>query len=117
MLDTVRRANHPAQTPHAYLPFIAVSPEAQDLGIGSALLQHKLNQLDLAGRPAYLEASNQRSMALYERHGFEPMPHLIQIAGGPMLYPMWRRPVPPPDSRNRTRPAASLYVVEGGREP
>lgn len=60
---------HPS-TPHAHLVFLGVSPQAQGRGVGSAILKHTLAPLDAAGLPAYLEASTERNVALYQRHGF-----------------------------------------------
>jgi ribosomal protein S18 acetylase RimI-like enzyme len=60
---------HP-NVPHAHLVFLGVAPEAQGRGVGSAILKHTLAPLDAAGIPAYLEASTERNVALYQRHGF-----------------------------------------------
>lgn len=60
---------HPS-VPHAHLVFLGVAPEAQGRGVGSAILKHTLAPLDAAGIPAYLEASTERNVALYQRHGF-----------------------------------------------
>ena len=61
---------HPA-VPHAHLQFLGVSSEAQGKGIGSALLKETLAPLDRDGVVGYLEASTERNVALYARHGFE----------------------------------------------
>jgi len=61
---------HPA-VPHAHLQFLGVSSEAQGQGIGSALLKETLAPLDASGTVGYLEASTERNVALYARHGFE----------------------------------------------
>ncbi len=60
---------HP-KVAHAHLVFLGVAPEAQGRGVGSAMLKHTLAPLDAAGIPAYLEATSERNIALYERHGF-----------------------------------------------
>lgn len=62
-------ALHPT-IPHAHLVFLGVSPEAQGRGVGSAMLKHALAPLDASGTAAYLEATSERNIALYERHGF-----------------------------------------------
>ena len=87
-LATAMNTAHPGG-PHAYLPFVAVSPQAQGKGLGTALLSRKLAALDTAGRPAYLEASNERSIPLYERLGFKQS-RRIDLVNGPPLWPMWR---------------------------
>ncbi|MEZ6021997.1 MAG: GNAT family N-acetyltransferase [Hyphomonadaceae bacterium] len=62
-------ALHP-HVPHAHLVFLGVAPAMQGRGVGSAMLKHALAPLDAAGLHAYLEASTERNIALYERHGF-----------------------------------------------
>jgi ribosomal protein S18 acetylase RimI-like enzyme len=89
-LDYLMQLHHPASGRHAYLPFIAVAPERWGQGIGTVLLRHRLSQLDLAGLPAYLEASSNRSRALYQRLGFQPTTDTLNLPGGPSLFPMWR---------------------------
>jgi ribosomal protein S18 acetylase RimI-like enzyme len=61
---------HPA-IPHAHLQFLGVASAAQGQGIGSAILKQTLAPLDQSGTAAYLEASTERNVALYARHGFE----------------------------------------------
>lgn len=66
-----RLATHHPSVPHAHLQFLGVSSAAQGQGIGSALLKATLAPLDRSGTVAYLEASTERNVALYQRHGFE----------------------------------------------
>ena len=61
---------HHPHAPHFYLAFIAVAPRLQGLGLGSALLDATLARIDAAGAAAYLENSNPKNTALYERAGF-----------------------------------------------
>lgn len=61
---------HP-HAPHAHLVFLGVAGAAQGKGVGSAILKHTLAPLDAAGTLAYLEATTERNVALYRRHGFE----------------------------------------------
>ena len=63
-------SNHPS-VPHAHLQFLGVSSAAQGKGVGSAILKETLAPLDQSGTVAYLEASTERNVALYARHGFE----------------------------------------------
>ena len=86
VLGALMSAEHPHDIAHAYLPFIAVLPEARNAGQGSALLAHHLGTLST---PAYLEASSARSIPLYERHGFVRQAP-IQLPDGPVMQPMWR---------------------------
>jgi ribosomal protein S18 acetylase RimI-like enzyme len=84
--------HHPMDRPHTYLWFIGVTPKAQGLGIGSRLLKAGLDQLDSAGRPAFLETSTERNVALYRRHGFEIIADYKPTPDGPQTYGMWREP-------------------------
>lgn len=82
--------SHP-QEPCWYLPIIGVDPAMQGRGVGSALLRYALARSDADGVPAYLESSNPRNIALYERHGFEVI-RTIQVGSSPPVVPMIRRP-------------------------
>jgi GNAT superfamily N-acetyltransferase len=90
-LDAALSAHHPAE-PHHYLAFMAVHPEHQNRGIGSALLDRHHARLDAAGLPAYLEANDPRNRDLYLRHGYVTRTP-IQLPDGPPIWPMWRTPV------------------------
>ena len=81
---------HPVGQAHLYLAFLGVVPGAQGRGLGGALLRERLARADADGVPAYLEASSQRSLALYERHGFRARGEPIALPAGPRLWPMWR---------------------------
>jgi ribosomal protein S18 acetylase RimI-like enzyme len=80
---------HPPE-PHWYLRMIGVDPSAQGRGHGAALLEHALSACDRDGTPAFLEATTERSVALYEQHGFEVAAR-TQVGDSPPLWPM-RRP-------------------------
>jgi ribosomal protein S18 acetylase RimI-like enzyme len=84
--------SHPPE-PHWYLPMIGVDPAQQGKGYGSALLDYALARCDLDGKPAYLESSSPKNIALYQRHGFE-MLGTIQVGSSPPLFPMLREPRP-----------------------
>ncbi|MER5210891.1 GNAT family N-acetyltransferase [Streptomyces sp. NPDC002838] len=84
---------HPSGRDHAYLWMIAVAPERQGEGLGTALIASVLDRCDRDGVPAYLEASNARSRKLYERLGFELAGQPLDLPdGGPQMWPMWREP-------------------------
>jgi ribosomal protein S18 acetylase RimI-like enzyme len=83
-------AHHPAE-PHWHLPLIATEPGSQGAGYGSALLRYGLTIADEQQKPAYLEATTERNMALYQRHGFE-VAGRIQAGGSPPVTPMLRVP-------------------------
>ena len=78
--------------PHFYLRIVGVRTALQGQGVGSALMQPTLQRADSAGLPAYIEASTERSAALYERLGFVHIDVLELPDGGP---PVWRMRRPP----------------------
>ena len=82
---------HP-QEDHWYMPFMGVEPSFQGQGIGSALLKHSLKECDRTQHLAYLEASSERNVAFYERHGFRVIGK-FQVGNSPQLFPMIREPV------------------------
>jgi GNAT superfamily N-acetyltransferase len=77
---------------HFYLRIVGVRTALQGQGVGSALMQPTLERADSAGLPAYIEASSERSAALYERLGFVHIDVLELPDGGP---PVWRMRRPP----------------------
>ncbi|MEV6124345.1 GNAT family N-acetyltransferase [Streptomyces sp. NPDC052077] len=83
---------HPAGRAHEYLWMIGVAPGRQGEGLGTALIGTVLDRCDREGRPAYLEASSDRSRLLYERLGFEVVGHPLELPEGPLMWPMWREP-------------------------
>jgi GNAT superfamily N-acetyltransferase len=91
-LDAALDAHHPLD-PHHYLAFLAVHPDEQNRGIGSALLDRHHARLDRAGIPAYLEANDPRNRDLYLRHGYA-IRSVLQLPDGPPLWTMWRAPMP-----------------------
>jgi GNAT superfamily N-acetyltransferase len=81
--------DHPHE-PHWYLNLIGVEPSAQGHGGGSALLAHTLERCDAEGLPAYLDSNTERSIPLYQRHGFEVTEEVRLPRGGPPFWRMWR---------------------------
>jgi len=80
---------HPAE-PHYYLAFVAVAPNRQRQGMGTAILEESLARIDKAGAPAYLENSNPRNLPLYQRLGFRTIKEVRAGEGAPPLFAMWR---------------------------
>lgn len=78
--------------PHFYVRIVGVSTALQGQGIGTALMEPTLQRADAARLPTYIEASTQRSAALYERLGFVHMDVLELPDGGPPLWLMRRPP-------------------------
>jgi ribosomal protein S18 acetylase RimI-like enzyme len=83
-------AYHPHE-PHWHLPLIGVLPSWQSRGVGSALQRKVLQHCDDEGLTAYLEATNAKNIALYQRLGFEAL-GTIRVSDCPPLTPMFRKP-------------------------
>ncbi len=77
--------------PHYYFPYIGVAPAVQGQGLGSKLMRPTLERCDEEGIPAYLEATSERNISLYERLGFEARGQL-RFGGSPPLVRMVRVP-------------------------
>jgi GNAT superfamily N-acetyltransferase len=82
--------NH-LQEPHYYIRYLGVAARFQGQGLGAALLRPTLDRCEREGLPAYLEASSERSAALYERLGFVHLGEL-RVPDGPRVWPMRRPP-------------------------
>lgn len=81
---------HP-QEPHWHLAILGTDPTRQGQGYGSALLAHALATCDQQQALVYLEATNSRNVALYQKHGFKVLA-TVQSGTSPSLYPMLREP-------------------------
>lgn len=76
---------------HWYVAAIGVHASGRGQGIGSALLASRLSTVDArAAAPAYLEASTERSAALYARHGFVPTGRVTAYPSASAPIAMWR---------------------------
>ena len=73
--------------PHFYIRLVGVRTALQGRGLGTALMQPTLERADSAGLPTYLEASSDRSAALYERLGFVHL-GVLELPGGPPVWPL-----------------------------
>ena len=89
-LDELFEKHHP-EGPHWHLAFLAVHPDHQEHGLGSRLMGRTHEELDSAGVPAYLEATNHNNVRLYRRHGYADMdPFEMYLPDGTPFYRMWR---------------------------
>ncbi len=84
--------HHPADAFHHHLAILAVRPDRQGQGLGTALLAARHAALDDQGIPAYLEASDERTRLIYLAHGYADRGGPIEFADGVRMYPMWREP-------------------------
>jgi GNAT superfamily N-acetyltransferase len=85
--------HHPAGVLHEHLAILAVRPDRQGQGIGTALLDARHAALEDQGIPAYLEASDERTRRIYLAHGYNDRDGgPIELAHGVRMYPMWRQP-------------------------
>jgi GNAT superfamily N-acetyltransferase len=85
-------SHHPVGTFHEHLAILAVRPDRQGQGIGTALLHARHAVLEEQGIPAYLEASDDRTRRLYLDHGYADRDGPIELADSVRMYPMWRKP-------------------------
>jgi GNAT superfamily N-acetyltransferase len=88
---TALERRHP-RAPHFYLPYVGVRPDAQNQGLGGALLAPLLDRCDRQGLPAYLEASSPDNARLYRRLGFSGI-EIVRPLGAPPIELMIRQPV------------------------
>ena len=57
--------------PHWYIPAIGVDPQSQDMGFGSALMNHGIARADRDEAPIYLETETERNVSFYRSLGFD----------------------------------------------
>lgn len=82
---------HPPQPGHYYLSLLGTEPGWRSRGLGSSLMRPVLDGCDRDGTHAYLEASSERNLPLYLRHGFE-VTERVALPDGPPFWCMWREP-------------------------
>ena len=85
------KQQHPRE-PHWYLAVIGSDPAVRGGGYGHALMTSRLDRCDAEHSPAYLESSKRENIPYYERFGFDVTGEIALPNGGPLLWPMWRRP-------------------------
>ena len=75
-----------------HLATMGTLPSCRRQGLGSAVLQPMLEQLDRDRQAARLETSTTGNVAFYQRHGFEVVAELELPHGAPTTWIMHRRP-------------------------
>ena len=83
-------AHHPDSADFWYLTLLATRCDQRGTGLGMALLRRCLADIDILGRPAYLESSNPANNARYGRCGFQARATFTIGAAGPEVTTMWR---------------------------
>jgi ribosomal protein S18 acetylase RimI-like enzyme len=78
--------------PHWYLLIVGVDPDLQGRGLGSALVKEGLARADDTNCPCYLETSEERNLAFYERLGFVVVGTAPLGKGAPPGWAMRREP-------------------------
>ena len=81
------------EEPHYDLALLGTDPRRQGHGDPhTAPPSSQLTRCDAEGRPAYLETSNRRNLALYACHGFEVTKEVRWRRNGPLTSLLWREP-------------------------
>ncbi len=78
--------------PHWYLLIVGVDPTLQGRGVGTELVKEGLQHADEMGTPSYLETSEKRNLAFYERLGFRVLESAQLGKNGPPAWAMRREP-------------------------
>jgi GNAT superfamily N-acetyltransferase len=68
------------------LDSLAVDPDAQGRGLGSALIRAGLTRAYESGVGAFLSTGTRRNVAIYERCGFRVVEHVDAPGGGPHIW-------------------------------
>jgi len=69
-----------------HLDSVAVAPEMQGRGLGSALIEFGLARARAAGNGVFLETGTPRNVPLYERFGFRVIEDVDAPRGGPHIW-------------------------------
>ena len=90
IMDKIHKARVPE--PHWYLMVVGVDPALHNQGVGSAIVREGLAVVDSDSKPCYLETSERRNLAFYERLGFVVVEEATLGRGGPKAWAMRRTP-------------------------
>lgn len=80
------------KSPHYYLSLLAVAPEMQGKGLGTALMQPVLEICDRDGIPAYLETETESNVRYYSGKGFRVLQEIVTSDGLSRVWTMLREP-------------------------
>ncbi len=105
LVRLTRVATSFADEPHWHLEYLGVDPDRQGQGVGGQLLAQGLLRADGAGVPCGLETSNERTVALYRRFGFQVREEARPFRIGPPVWTLWR-PATAPRARAGPEPGA-----------
>lgn len=81
-----KRREEVLPSPHWYLLNLAVQPDCQGQGLGSALLRHGTERAGREVLPCFLETASVRNVELYRRHGFRQVYEATPTSGGPQMW-------------------------------
>lgn len=85
-------APHRPKEPAWFLGSVGVDPGRQGRGLGAAVIRPGLDAADREAVPAFLETSEARNVAFYEKLGFEVTAEYVLPGDGPRTWSMTRRP-------------------------
>jgi len=90
--DSLLDKHHPDEPRHDHLALLAVRPDRQGQGIGTALLTayHQYLDRDDVQLPAYLEAADAHTRLIYLQHGYADHGEPIRLPDHTLMFPMWR---------------------------
>jgi ribosomal protein S18 acetylase RimI-like enzyme len=84
--------DHEPDEPLWYLSHIAVAPDHQRRGLGSALMRDGIETAERSALPIWLETSRAENAVYYERFGFRTVVDEDAPQGGPRIWFMRRDP-------------------------
>jgi GNAT superfamily N-acetyltransferase len=114
--DAALAARHPAGIAHHHLAILAVRPDRQGCGTGTALLRSYHREIDRdPASPAYLEAADERTRRVYLHRGYADHGPPVRLPAGPRMFPMWRQSLP--ERRSRQGGPAQRGTPPGGPPP
>jgi ribosomal protein S18 acetylase RimI-like enzyme len=87
---------HEPSEPLLYLSHIAIAPERQRAGLGTALTRDGIELSERASVPIWLETSKDRNVRFYEAFGFRVTAEEDAPDGGPHIWFMRRDPATEP---------------------